>query len=147
MAGFKPLAPLRPVFSSKFATTFDVNLTPLPCLQHLTVDQRQTECRRIVGEIQVKAEAENKEKGRQPMGVVAILSQDPHSKPATIDRSPAPFVHATDDSTEIEFRVRYRAFFDGFRTGALRFRHRAHEIRDMFPLWAFPPQLPISETA
>ena len=135
------------VFSSKFATTFDVNLTPLPCLQHLTVDQRQAECRRIVGEIQAKAEAENKKKGRQPMGVVAILSQDPHSKPATTDRSPAPLVHATDDSTEMEFRVRYRAFVDAFRAGALRFRDRAHEIRDMFPLWAFPPQLLFSETA
>ena len=135
------------VFPSQFATTFDVNLSPLPGLQHLTADQRQAECRRIVGEIQAKAEAENKEKGRQSMGVAAILSQDPHSKPATTDRSPAPFVHATDDSTEMEFRVRYRAFVDAFRTGALRLRDRAHEIRDMFPLWAFPPQLPFHETA
>ena len=34
---------------------------------------------RVVGEIQAKAEAENKEKGRRPMGVEAILAQDPHS--------------------------------------------------------------------
>jgi hypothetical protein len=73
--------------------------------------------------------------------------QDPHSKPATTDRSPAPFVRASDDSTEQEFRVAYRAFVDAFRAGALRLRERAREIRDMFPLWAFPPQLPFSETA
>ena len=135
------------VFPSQFATTFNVNLTPLPCLQHLTADQRQAECRRIVGEIQAMAEGENREKGRQPMGVAAILSQDPHAQPASTDRSPAPFVHATDDSTKMAFRVHYRAFVDAFRAGALRLRARACEIRNMFPLWAFPPQLPLNETA
>jgi len=134
------------VFPLQFATTFDINLTPLPCLQHLTNDQRQAECRRIVGEIQAKAEAENKEKGRQPMGVAAILSQDPHTRPVSTDRSPAPFVHATNDSTELAFRVLYRAFVDAFRAGALRLHDRAREIRDLFPLWAFPPQLPFNET-
>jgi len=131
-------------FPAQFASTFDVQLTPLPCLQHLTDDQHQAECRRIVGEIQARAEAENKEKGRQPMGVAAILAQDPHSKPASTDRSPAPFVHATDDSTEMDFRVRYRAFVDAFHAGALRLRERARELRDMFPLWAFPPPLPFN---
>ncbi len=135
------------VFSSQFATAFDVELTPLPCLQHLTADQRQAECRRMVGEIQSKTEAENKEKGRSPMGVAAILAQDPHSKPAATDRSPAPFVHASDAATEMEFRVGYRAFVDAFRAGALRLRNRAHEIREMFPLWAFPPALPFNAPA
>jgi hypothetical protein len=131
----------------RFATTFDVKLTPLSCLLHITEHERQAHYRRVVGEIQAEAEADNKEKGRTPMTVDAILAQDPHSKPATTDRSPAPFVHATDDSTEQEFRVAYRAFVDAFRAGALRLRERAREIRDMFPLWAFPPQLPLNETA
>jgi hypothetical protein len=104
------------VLPSQFATTFDVKLTPLPCLLHLTEDQRQAECRRIVKEIQAAAEAENKAKGREPMGVTAILAQDPHSRPATTDRSPAPFVHASDEKTELEFRAQYRAFVDAFRT-------------------------------
>ena len=135
------------VLPSQFATTFDVQLTPLPCLQHLSADQRQSECRRIVGEIQSKAETENKEKGRQPMGVAAILAQDPHSKPASTDRSPAPFVHASDDSTEMEFRAAYRAFVDAFRTGAARLRERARELSDMFPRCAFPPPLPFNAPA
>ena len=129
---------------SQFATTFDIELTPLPCLQYLTADQRQAECRRIVAEIKTRAEAENKEKGRKPMGVAAILAQDPHSKPASTDRSPAPFVHATDDATEIEFRARYRVFVDAFRVGAQRLHERARELVDMFPLWSFPPALPFN---
>jgi hypothetical protein len=131
----------------QFTTTFDVKLTPLPCLLDLTEDQRQAHCRRVVGEIQAKAEADNKEKGRTPMTVEAILAQDPHSRPASTDRSPAPFVHATDDSTEMEFRAAYRAFVDAFRAGALRLRERAREIRDMFPFCAFPPPLPFNAPA
>jgi hypothetical protein len=81
------------------------------------------------------------------MGVAAILAQDPHSKPATTDRSPAPFVHATYDSTEMEFRTAYRAFVDAFRAGALRLRERARELGEMFPLWSFPPPLPFNAPA
>jgi hypothetical protein len=135
------------VFPTQFATTFDVRLTPLPCLQHLSADQRQAEVRRIVDEIKAKAAADNKEKGRTPMTVKQILAQDPHSKPGSTDRSPAPFVHATHDSTEQEFRIAYRAFVDAFRAGVLRLRERAREIRDLFPLGAFPPQLPFAAAA
>ena len=132
---------------SQFASSFDVKLTPLPCLQHLTEDQRQAEARRVVAEIKAAAEAENKEKGRTPMTVEAILGQDPHSKPSSTDRSPAPFVHATDDSTEMAFRTAYRAFVDAFRAGALRLRESARELRELFPLGAFPPRLPFVATA
>ena len=114
---------------------------------HLTADQRQAEYRRIVSEIQTQAEAENQAKGRTPMGVEAVLAQDPHSKPATTDRSPAPFVHASDRATEQKFRVAYRAFVDAFRAGVARLRELAREIRDLFPLSAFPPQLPFNASA
>ena len=131
----------------QFATTFDVKLTPLPCLLDITEDERQAHYRRVLGEILAKAEADNKEKGRMPMTVAEIMAQDPHGKPSTTDRSPAPFVHASDDDTEMRFRVAYRAFVDAFRAGALRLRERAREIRDLFPLWAFPPPLPFNAAA
>jgi hypothetical protein len=124
------------VFPLQFATTFDVKLTPLPCLRHLTVDQLQAEIRRTVDDIKAKTAADNQEKGRTPMTVAEILAQNPHDKPSTTCRSPAPFVHATEDSTEQTFRTAYRAFVDAFRAGALRLRDRAREIRDMFPLGA-----------
>jgi len=135
------------VFPLQFATTFDVNLTPLPCLRHLAEYQRQAEIRRMVDEIKAKAGADSKEKGWAAMTVEQILAQDPQSKPATSDRSPAPLVHATDDSTEQTFRVAYRAFVDAFRAGAVRLRDRAREIREMFPLGAFPPHLPFAAAA
>jgi len=134
----------KSVLPMQFATTFDVKLTPLPCLPHLTDDQRQADCRRIVEEIEAAAEAENKAKGRKPMGAAAILAQDPHSRPVTTDRSPAPLVHASDEKTALEFRVQYRAFVDAYRAGAQRLRDRARELVKLFPLWAFPPALPFN---
>jgi hypothetical protein len=127
--------------------TFDIKLTPLPCLRNLTEDQRQAEYRRIVDEIQAEAEAENQSKQRRPMGVVAILAQDPHSRPSTTDRSPASFVHATDEKTALDIHAQYRAFVDAFRAGAQRLRDRASELAELFPLWAFPPALPFNEPA
>jgi len=85
--------------------------------------------------------------GRCSLGGARNLVENWHSKPASTDRSPAPFVHATDDSTELEFRIRYRAFVDAFRAGALRLRERARELSDMFPLWAFPLALPFNAPA
>ena len=80
-------------------------------------------------------------------GVTAILGQDPHSRPVTTDRSPAPFVHASDEKTELNFHAQYRAFVDAFRAGAQRLRDRARELADLFPLWAFPPALPFNAPA
>ena len=131
------------VFPRQFATSFDVRLSPLSCLQHLNADQQQAELRHVVAEIEAQAQAENKEKGRKPSTVAEILSQDPHSKPCSMNRSPAPFVHATRDSTEQEFRVAYRAFVDAFRAGALHLQARGRELRELFPLGAFLPQIPL----
>jgi hypothetical protein len=79
--------------------------------------------------------------------VTAILKQDPHSWPATTDRSRAPFVHASDKKTAMEFRAKYRAFVDAFRAGAERLKARAAALADMFPLWSFPPALPFNAPA
>ena len=135
------------VLAMQFATTYDVKLTPLPSLQQLTESQRQAEVRRMVKEIEAQADAENLAKRRTPMGVAAILAQDPHSRPATTDRSPAPFVHASDKRTALEFRAKYRCYFDAFRAGAQWLKARTAEFADMFPLWSFPPALPFNAPA
>jgi len=109
---------------------------------HLPEDQRQAEIRRMVKEIEAAACAENQAKGRQPLGVAAILAQDPHSRPASTDRSPAPFVHASDEQTELDFRAKYRDFVNAFRTGAIHIREPGQKlVAELFPASAFPPAL------
>ncbi len=127
------------VLPGQFAKTFDVRLTPLPCLRHLDSDQQQAHYRRVVHEIDVAAAAANKAKGRQPLGVARILAQDPHHRPASPDRSPAPLVHAHDKEKGHEFRVAYRAFVSDFRAGVARLFGQAKDIARLFPDWAFPP--------
>ena len=135
------------VLPTQFATRFDIKLTPLPCHSHLTPDQRQAEYRRMDAEIQAAAAAENLTRNRKPMGISAIFAQDPHSRPASTDRSPAPLVHASDVEAAAAFRGLYRAFVDAFRAGAQRLREHASALADMFPLWAFPPALPFNAPA
>lgn len=135
------------VLPTRFDTRYDIKLTPLPCHSHLSPDRRQAEYRRTVAEIQAIAEAENLAKNRKPMGVAAMLTQDPHSRPSSTDRSPAPFVHASDEETEVPFRSQYRAFVDAFRAGAQRLREHARALADLLPLWAFPPPLPFNAPA
>jgi hypothetical protein len=135
----------RQVSPSQFATSFDIELTPLPCLAHLDADQRQAHVRRVVAEITTVADRANREQGRSPMGVTAILGQDPHHRPENPDRSPAPFVHADDQQKGDEFRAAYRAFVADFRKGVASLVARAKEITKLFPNWAFPPALPFTD--
>jgi hypothetical protein len=131
----------------EFATTYDIKLTPLPCLLDMTEDQRQAHYRRVVGEVDAATEAANKEKGRTPMGVQAVLDQDPHHRPDAPSRSPAPLVHAHDDEKRDEYLTAYRQFVTNFRAGVERLKARAKEITDLFPDWAFPPALPYKASA
>jgi hypothetical protein len=80
--------------------------------------------------------------GRTPLGVEAILAQDPHHRPGAPDRSPAPPVHAHDETKRAEYLTAYRLHVIGFRTGVEGLTAMAEKIFDLFPDWAFPPGLP-----
>jgi hypothetical protein len=48
----------------------------------------------LVNQSEATAAAERAKKGVEPLGVEKTLVQDPETRPETLDRSPAPFVHA-----------------------------------------------------
>ena len=146
-AEYRARAAGKDVKPREFATTYDVKLTPLPCLLHLTEDQRQAHYRRVVREIDAAAAAANKEKGRAPMGVQAILDQDPHHRPKAPARSPAPLVHAHDDEKRDAYLTAYRVFVANFHAGVDSLKAKAKQITELFPDWAFPPALPFKATA
>ena len=146
-AEYRARAAGKDVKPGEFATTYDIQLTPLPCMLDMTEDQRQAHYRRVVREIDVAAEAANKEKGRTPMGVQAILDQEPHHRPAAPDRSPAPLVHAHDDEKRDGYLAAYRVFVANFRAGVDSLKAKARQITELFPDWAFPPALPFKAIA
>lgn len=141
-AEYRARAVGKDIKPGEFATTFDVKLSPLPCLLDLTEDQRQAHYRRVVRDIDAAAFAANKEKGRAPMGVDKILAQNPHHRPEKPDRSPAPLVHAHDEAKRNEFLCAYREFVINFRAAVQSLLSQAKHITDLFPDWAFPPPLP-----
>jgi hypothetical protein len=100
------------------------------------LDRRSRKSQQPTGSVTA---ANNKAKGRQPLGVAKILAQDPHHRPAAIDRSPAPLVHAHDRQKGDEFRAAYRAFVCDFRAGVASLLAQAKDIAKLFPDWAFPP--------
>ena len=141
-AEYRAKAAGKDIKPGQFSTSYDVILTPLPCLQHLDTDQRQAHFRRVVREIDVAAEAANQAMNRTPMGAEKILAQDPHHRPDAPDRSPAPLVHASDEEKRLAFRAAYREFVTNFRVGVASLLANANEITKLFPDWAFPPALP-----
>jgi hypothetical protein len=141
-AEYRARAAGKDVKPGEFATSFDVKLTPLPCVRDMTADQQQAYYRRVVREIDAAACAANREKGRMPLGVDKILAQDPHYRPDAPDRSPAPLVHAYDDEKRDDYLHGYRVFVINFRAGVDRLKAMAQQIIEVFPDWAFPPAVP-----
>jgi hypothetical protein len=141
-AEYRARAAGKDVKPVEFTTSYDVRVTPLPCVFDLNDDQRQAHYRRVVREIDAAAAAANREKGRTPMGARAILDQDPHFRPDAPDRSPAPLVHAHDAGKRDEYLAAYRVFVTNFRAGVDSLKARAKQIIELFPEWSFPPALP-----
>jgi hypothetical protein len=146
-AEYRARAAGKDVKPGEFATTYDITLTPLSCLLHLDADHRQAHYRRVLHEIDDAADAENKAKGRTPIGVQAILNQDPHHRPDALKRSPAPLVHAHDEEKREAYLAAYKEFVINYRAAAANLVAKAKQIVELFPDWAFPPPLPFKATA
>jgi hypothetical protein len=74
------------------------------------------------------------------LGVEAILAQDPQHRPATLDRSPAPLVHAATKAARQFFYETYAYFVDAFRIASAALRRGQRDAP--FPAGSFPPALP-----
>ena len=76
----------------------------------------------------------------EPLGVEAILRQDPHTRPNQTKKSPAPACHAASKEARKRFWEAYSAFVAGFREAAEKLKAGEWPVR--FPLGSFPPSLP-----
>ena len=74
------------------------------------------------------------------MGAAAILSKDPHHRPKTQTRSPAPLFHAFSAAARRELWEAYRLFVGAFRQAAEKLKAGNRDA--VFPLGSFPPALP-----
>ena len=94
----------------------------------------------LVEDLEAEAAVQRERKGIKPLGVTAILTQNPHRQPARTKKSPAPAIHAATLAVRRGFRDLYREFVAAFRKGAEKLKGGDRDAA--FPLGSFPPALP-----
>jgi len=100
---------------------------------------RQVRIAALVADIEAEAAARRKRTGAQPLGVAAVLVQDPLRRPERTKKSPAPAFHAASQAVRRELRGFYAEFVAAYREAAEKLRAGAPAV---FPIGCFPPALP-----
>ncbi len=116
-----------------------VKLTPLPCMLGWEPEDRVAWFQERAHHI---AEAQRRS-GRRPLGREGILRQDPHGRPRSSAKSPAPLVHAATWQSARQFQAAYRRFVAVYREACERLRAC---VPVDFPPGSFPPSLPFVTT-
>jgi hypothetical protein len=125
----------------RFATAETLSIEPLPCWRHLSVSEIRKRIRDLLMEIEAAVALERQ--GEKPLGIDAILRQDPHEAPERPKRSPAPDFHAVTRAARDDLREAYRQFVSAFRAAATKLR--AGDRSASFPPGSFPPAMPFVE--
>ncbi len=124
----------------KYATREVMELDPLPCWRHLTEEQRRARVAALVEDIESEAAARRKRTGTKPLGVAAILAQNPLKRPKKTKKSPAPAFHAASKTVRRELWNAYALFVSAYRDAAEKLRTGIRDV--VFPPGSFPPALP-----
>jgi hypothetical protein len=124
----------------RFATLQSVELSRLPCWEHLSAEAYRERIAEMVKAIEEEAAAARQREGIAPLGREAVLAQNPHTRPEKVKKSSAPFVHAATKATRRFFYGLYAEFVAAFRTAAEKLR--AGDPKPGFPVGSFPPPMP-----
>ncbi len=124
----------------QYATREVLELDPLPCWEHLTPERRRARVAALVEDIESEAATRRKRTGAKPLGVAAVLSQDPLQKPKKTKKSPAPAFHAASRVVRRSLWDAYSLFVAAYRAAAEKLRAGVRDV--VFPSGSFPPALP-----
>ena len=116
---------------------FELELTPLPCWEHLSPEQRRCRAAEMIAEIEAKAA---EERSRPVLGMARVQAQDYEDHPPKMKRSPAPFVHAGSKRIRQLYKAAYREFAELFQAASIALR-TVGDLEAIFPRWSFPPAL------
>lgn len=130
----------KPSNPGDFGTRETVVLSQLPCWKHLAPEVYRARLAELVREIEENAAAERKKEGVEPLGVEQICAQEPEMRPETLDKSPAPFIHAATKKARKMLYEAYAAFVAVYREAADKLKKG--DSSAAFPPGSFPPHLP-----
>src|SRR4029079_2454059 len=124
----------------QYATREVLELDPLPCWKHLPEEQRRSRVAALVEGIESEVAARRKRTGAKPLGVAAVLAQNPLQRPKKTKKSPAPAFHAARKAVRRELWNAYALFVAAYRAAAEKLRAGVRDA--VFPRGSFPPALP-----
>ena len=123
-----------------FASEETVELTPLPCWQHLEAEEVRERVAQMIGEIEHQHHLDRTAKKQGVPGARSILLRDPHDRPETMKKGPAPRFHAATREAWLALREGVQQFAEAFREAAQALKRRHPSLG--FPEGSFPPNLP-----
>ena len=100
-----------------FTTIYPIELTALPCWQHLPEAGWRKLVQDMIADIEAEADEAREADGRQPLGVERVLAQDPFSRVRS-KRSRAPSVLCVDAGARRALRAELRAREAAWRDAA-----------------------------
>ena len=120
----------------EYATEETVELSPIPCWEHLPTEGYRERIHGLVEEVEEEAVADRERTGLPARGPEAIQSQDPQHRPEKLAKSPAPFVHAASKAARLALYQSYSWFVGEFRKAAEKLRRG--ERRRQLPARVLP---------
>lgn len=124
---------------SDFAERETLELTPLPCWDHLSEHAQLERVRDLLDAIETEFMPVGSSR-RKPLGTKRILRQHPHQRPRHSKRSPAPRFHCFTREMRRILSDAYRSFLLAYRSAAQRLRLGHRDVE--FPAGCYPPALP-----
>lgn len=123
-----------------FATVETVELSPLPCWEHLEPEEIRERVAELVTEIEKRHRLRRAVEGASVAGSRAVRRRHPHDRPTRSKRTPAPRFHTARREAWNALRAAVQAFTEEFRVAAelLKLGHP----EPGFPAGSFPPNLP-----
>ncbi len=129
----------RTALAGEFETSYQVSLSPLPCWDDLPESQWRGNVSELIDALEADIAEERRREGmpERVLGVAAILEQDPHTRPANCDRTPAPMVHAASTSEKQRWQDEIKWVRCLHAAASARFRQGEHGVD--FPTGTFRP--------
>ncbi|MCG8458871.1 MAG: transposase [Holophagales bacterium] len=123
-----------------FASKETVELSPLPCWEHLEERGWRESVAGLVAEIDREAAAERRLTGRRCLGVRGILAVDPTAQLVEVEKSPKKRFHAASREVLERLLEIWSGVLAVYREASARLRAGDRSVE--FPEGTFPPALP-----
>lgn len=125
---------VRPT-NERFDEVLTLNLAPIPPWAHLSAAALRAKHTAMVQRVD---RAAAKSRSAPPLGMSAVLAQDPHAAPEVSKHGRRPLCHASTSEGRRGFRAAFHSFVAAFRAAAASVTSSTASMFARFPAHSFP---------